>query len=192
MRLLTVSVLTVLISIAAMGDERTVFDESDVWKLYSRLEAKFTEFDGESAQLGGVTVGTLLNERIGFALSAYTLLNSITLEHSDFEDIDSFDLWLGGVLIDYTFAPRDLIHLNMGVLLGGGRIEAKARTTGKRESEDFALVEPGLNLLVNLTKTIEFGIGVSYRFVDGYDRAGVDDSDMSGVAGSVFLRLTEF
>ena len=60
------------------------------------------------------------------------------------------------------------------------------------ERSAFFVVEPGLELEVNVTRVLRMAIGGSYRMVRGRDLSTVSDNDLSNWAGNFSLRFGGF
>ncbi len=175
-------------SIAAGADDiKTLAGDTGRWSGSIKPEFKVTEIADETAELVGIQVGPSMNRGLYLGVCVYGLVNDIDTE--DAGKLDSFDLWYGGFVVDYTFFAREVVHGSTGFLIGGGRVHAGDVWYGG--SADLFLFEPCVNLMVNVTKGVELGVGVSYRFLDGSDIEGFENSDLSGVAGSIFIRWNE-
>ena len=106
-------------------------------------------------------------------------------------------LGYGGLLLEYYLNPKDLFHVSVGVLAGAGglaysqySIEDDNYDDGHDDPTDFDaffVVEPEVNLFVNLTRFCRVGVGVSYRYTYGLDgnnsAAEITDETMRGFNG---------
>jgi hypothetical protein len=75
--------------------------------------------------------------------------------------------------------------------LGGGQLNVK-RSAGGEDSSTLIAAEPGINLMVNITETFMMGLGAHYRVISGVDSDDLENSDLSGVSGTIFFRFTQF
>ncbi len=53
---------------------------------------------------------------------------------------------------------------------------------------NFMVVEPSLNMLINLHKNLAAGIGLSYRINAGLRLNGLNSNDLNGFTGRLFIR----
>jgi hypothetical protein len=60
------------------------------------------------------------------------------------------------------------------------------------ETTAFFVVEPGLEVEVNITRFFKIGIGASYRLVRESDLSTVSDNDLSGFSGGLSLKFGKF
>ena len=154
------------------------------WRMALKPEYQFSEIGNQFAGLAGVQLGPQLNETLYFGLGVYGLVNSVKGSNTPTNDLSAFDFWYGGVTVDYTFFSDKLVHCSVNALIGGGRVSPSGS-----DSSNVFVATPGVSVLVNLTKQIEFGIGAGYRFVAGADQPS--NSELSKPFASIFLRLNE-
>jgi len=193
MRRLSAIVAFALLSLPALAAERTLLDDEDVWKLYTEPSVRITDVNDNSATLGGVGIGAILNDQLSFGAEVNGLINDIKVDDDGGTIVRSFDWWYAGATVGYTFFASDLIHLNISSLFGGGQLHTHPEDASLREeSVSFAVIEPRGMAFVNLTDTVEFGLGVSYRAVEGFELDGVNDNDMNDIAWVASVRVTEF
>jgi hypothetical protein len=100
-----------------------------------------------------------------------------------------------GMIAQYIFNPNKLLHFSGQTILAYG-------TTKDYEQEksslfdnfwnisgtSYYLIEPGINMEINLKENLRFVTGLSYRFVTGLDEnnhyvsnTNVTNKDMSGI-----------
>lgn len=192
MRTVLAAFVTMLAVAPVMAEFQTVLDEEDVWKLYTKAELKLSDVAGDTAELGGIQVGGILNDQIVVGLGAYALINDVNSPDEAYLTLESMDLWYAGLIGEYIFTPAALIHFSAGALLGYGNVEPGLVSGGGRSETDFFVLEPTANAMVNLTDTIEVGVSLSYRWTDGSDTGPYDDSELAGFGAGLFIRFAEF
>ena len=159
-------------------------DNNVPWRMALKPEYQFSEIGNQFAGLAGVQLGPQLKETLYFGLGFYALANSIKNSDTPANDLSAFDLWYGGLTIDYTFFSDKLVHCSINTLIGGGRVSPSGH-----DASNVFVATPGASVMINLTKQVEFGVGAGYRFVAGADQPS--NSDLSKPFASVFLRLNE-
>lgn len=176
---------------AVMAQEKSVLvDDEDIWKQYTRPEVKVTDVNGNQATLGGVSIGTILNDQLYFGITGDILVDKITADDDSDIRLDRWDWWYAGAEVGYIFNPDSLVHLSVSSLFGGGQIEFK--DTPDDDTDGFWIIEPGIQANINLSDTWEFGLGVSYRWTSDIDLDGVEEDDLTDVAFTAFFRALEF
>jgi len=179
-------VLLLASATTAMADKDALVSmnqSNDPWRMAVKPEFQFSDIDGKFAGIAGVQIGPQLAETLYLGIGAYSLVNSVTPDDPNAQ-LSAFDFWYAGFVADYTFFSNKLIHGSIDALLGGGKVSPSGYG-----SSDVFVATPGVTLMVNLTKQIEFGVGAGYRFVAGADHPS--NSELSKPFASVFLRLNE-
>jgi hypothetical protein len=185
MKQLFVLVLSAMTATTALAQREALIDHTDRWNLNSRFDAVYAELDGDGSLLGGLSVGGLLNDRLGVGLRGRVLLDDSEGETAG--TIDSRDFWYAGGYVEYVSRAESLAYWSVEIFAGSGEVD-----TGFRDS-DFLVIEPAVNLWVNITETTMLGLGVSYLMVEDLDLAGgVEDDIYDGLTGNISLRFTQF
>ena len=83
--------------------------------------------------------------------------------------------------LQYIHRPAKVAHLTAILLMGGGNARYQDGTT--YTSDQFFIVEPAALLAVNLTRTVHFNVGASWRLVSGVTMPGLTAGDLSGLSG---------
>jgi hypothetical protein len=187
------ALLVCLSAISVLAKDTAVLNDADVWKLYTKPEISFSDINGDLETMGGVGIGTILNEQWTFGLAGHISINDIKAQEgsSDFR-IDRWNFWYAGAEVGYILSPQSLLHLNPSILGGGGQIEVDNSPFDDHRTASFVIVQPQLALCLNLHETWELGASVGYRWISGADINGLTDEDLSDLTWSVFLRATEF
>lgn len=166
-----------------------VNDEEANWGFFIRPELKITPIKSQTTELAGGSLGTSVGRALYLGVGGYTLVNSVNTDSGALK-LKAFDLWYLGAHADYTLFSTELFHASLSGFIGGGQVNNSAATTGSDNANLF-VAEPDINLEFNLTSTLELGVGIGYRFVNGSDLDKLSNSDLSSWVGTVFFRWTE-
>ena len=60
------------------------------------------------------------------------------------------------------------------------------------EDTIFFVVEPGIEIELNISPYFRLGFGATYRYITGTELLNVSDSDVSGGSGMISLRFGRF
>ncbi|HMO05591.1 MAG TPA: hypothetical protein PKC67_14145 [Kiritimatiellia bacterium] len=191
MKKILIAALLMLSTTPIFAARDALIDHTDKWNLFSRFDLSYTEVDSNGGLMGGLKVGGLLNDRIAVGLAARTVLDSIETESPFLKDIENTDFWYGGLYTEYVFNPDNLVYASIDLTVGSGQLNVK-RSAGGEESSTVFVAEPGINVMLNVTETFMLGLGAHYRFIHNVDVRDLDESDVSGIVASVFLRFTEW
>ena len=180
---------TLLAAPAIMAKEPVVVDMPPDWlNFYFQPEFHFSEVKEDHAEMAGVEIGAALNERWDFGLNWRSLINDLDLNLPGVEDPSAGDLMTISGAVGYHLLPCNLLDVTLKLDVGGGMMEA-----GDGASEiDFMLIEPSVDLGLNLTDGWVFGASMGYRWIDGADSGLLEDRDLESLTGAIFLRIDEF
>ncbi len=185
------ALLICLAAVSVQAKDEALLNDQDAWKLYTAPEISFSKVNGDVQALGGLGIGTILNDRWTFGLAGRISVNDVNTGEGGDYSLDQWKHWYAGGELGYIFAPDRLVHLNPSVFVGAGEAKAKGYI-GSEKSGDFLVVEPRLALCLNLHETWELNVGVGYRWTDGLDTLAVEDDDLTDITWFVQLRATEF
>lgn len=169
---------------------------------YGAPVVRLSKFRDDYRTMIGARGGLIINDKFVIGGAGYAIAGTFS---KNIEDVNR-DVFLGygGLLLEYYFFPKSLIHISLGTLIGGGGAEYSTGTRewidhhGHTEREDtykggsFFIVEPEINLFINITKFARIGIGGTYRFPVGLNRRGLNNNDINGFSGSIMFAFGWF
>ena len=179
------ALLVTALPLTLRAQDHAVFDREDVWKLYTTLQFSLTQAGGADQSLGGIGVGTIMNDQWRLGIDAHTQVDDLTSDNGDLE-LGTWDYWELGGDVGYIFAPASLVHADVGLFAGAGWFDSGD------DSSDFLIVEPSAAVCLNLHETWELGLRAGWRYTDGFSAGALDDGDATELVFSVFARATEF
>lgn len=173
---------------------------------YGAITNKFTKINGHYANLTGVYGGWYVNHHFTLGLSAASLTNNLRVpeEYSAVPGSNlSYQYVQFGLFTEYVVASSRMVHLNVQLMSGTGFTTQYRRYDwdfheDRHDFDDiydtnwFVVVEPGLNVEINLLKWMRLSTGVSYRTALGSDGIGIKDKDISGGSIDVGLKFGKF
>jgi hypothetical protein len=116
----------------------------------------------------------------------------------------------GGAKIEYTTRPNSVVHVSFPLIVGGGNLRADSlvytrfTTTGNDRDrggrrrggfeQAYFIVQPGINLEVNVARPIKFFVGASYRIgvANSTPTAPITADAMNGFAINTGLKVGLF
>ena len=186
---LTLAGIALMAASVAAEPVQALIENNDDWSFWIQPEFKLTQLGGQGASMPGIQFGPALGHTLYFGLGGYALVNSVEASNL-YKDLKAFDFWYSGVSMNYTLFHSRLVHCSAGCLLGYGQLKAESLSAGS-DRADLFVADPGINVMLNLTSSLELGVGGTYRIVNGSNLEDLSNSDLSGLTGSVFLRWTE-
>jgi hypothetical protein len=157
-------------------------------------EVKINSIQGDIGTLVGFYGGVLLNRTFLIGISGGVNLGHPRVNYGYF----------GGIM-QYIFRPAEVVHFSGQLLIGYG--STKDYENPKKGLMDnfwnisgapFFVMEPGLNLEVNLGKRVTLAAGMSYRHVSGLNENNenvritkVTNNDLSGLNFNIGLKFVK-
>ncbi len=142
---------------------------------YGQLNSGFSPMIGASA-------GVLFNKRLAVGVAGYGTVNQ------RFSNTES-RLNYGGAKVEYTFLPNNVFHFSVPLLVGGGfansgdDIFPQFGGRNRRNGSSFFVVQPGINLEVNLFRYVKLFGGASYRVAAGVENRGDNTYSAAQLSG---------
>jgi hypothetical protein len=173
----------------ALADENTLLgDMSEIdHGGFGGPVVKFTQVDGAFAVLSGGKGGWIIDHRFvvgggGYGLATRHKAKGLEVSGQDLE------MGYGGLILEAIIASDQLIHFSTEVLIGAGGVT----TTRGSEEDAFFVAEPGVSLMLNITKFFRMGFGASYRYTAGVNFGDLDSGDLSGGAAVLTFKFGSF
>jgi hypothetical protein len=186
-----VLILFVAVPLTLNAQEKTLFRGDFESGGYCGPSFKFTAIEDDFAYLAGIGGTWLIDHRVTLGGAFYWLESDIETTVSG--TVHDIDMGYGGFELGYVFLPERLVHFNVHTLIGGGEVSSENSITDDSEDDGFFVVEPNLDMELNVTSWFRLLSGVSYRFVDGVQGVpGISDNDLRGFSGVISLKFGWF
>lgn len=164
-----------------------------------------SEINDESALLVGGRLAWVMDHKLAIGFAGYGLTNSITVNTvNSSSDISEFGMGYGGLLIEPIIGSRQPIHVSFPVIIGAGGAgffdngvryydpDNQVWESSRNDGDAFFVVEPGIDVELNVVKYFRFAVGASYRYVDQLSLDGLEAEDLSGFSAGITLKLGFF
>lgn len=184
---------------------KSIFSQENEIEGFGGADVKLSDILNERTFLVGGYGGVIVNRSFMLGLGAYGLATQPSFSGTIPGTANTKELRLyggyGGVLVGATFFGKEVVHLSMPILIGAGNIDVSddnffdqsfADTELTVENSAFFVVEPGLQLEFNITRFLRIGGGLTYRWIQGLDLENLTESDLTGYAGVLSVRLGRF
>lgn len=153
---------------------------------FGALMLNYGEVAGEGALLAGVRGGWIINHSFSIGAAGYGTTTNLENNGSwqyDSRDTNSFSgIGYGGLVFEPIFFPRQAVHFTVPVLVGAGGAwytqeyprnpglqNDKSLRDSRTISSAFFVIEPGINLELNVTRFFRTAISAQYRIVSSLD-----------------------
>lgn len=176
---------------------------------YGAITNKFTYLGGEFANLVGAYGGVYINHQfmIGVGAAAMTNNLSVPLKYSanPLRDM-SYEYGQVGLMMEYVVGSNKAVHVAFNLFSGAGFTLQHERYDWHDHDHDddfdfdedvkdenwFFVVEPGVQVEINVFKWMRFSPGISYRAAFESEGMGMRDSDISNVSYNATLKFGRF
>lgn len=172
-------------------DETLISGKLD-FGFYGAPIIKFTKINDEFAVLCGGRGGLLINHRFLVGGGGYGLVNEIPVNNIWPNNDYLLEFGYGGLVLEYILAPRKLVHLSVYTLIGAGSVCFQDRWYEPWDHDAFFVAEPGLDLMMNITRCFRIGVGGSYRYISGINLGGLSNEDISGPSAVLTFKFGRF
>ncbi|WP_034042381.1 hypothetical protein [Wocania ichthyoenteri] len=111
----------------------------------------------------------------------------------------------GGLHLEPILFGNKFISVSFPVLIGGGAITlleereqggyeftSDEYENGKFDFDHFFIIEPGVNLLYNISRFVQIETGIKYRFSEKYNVPFYGKGDMSGFSAGLGIKIGIF
>ncbi len=194
---ISLSVILILLSKGTFAQEdnaeRTLLRRDIVLTDVISPEIKFNSILGDIGTLIGIYGGPMINNRLLIGACGGVNLGHPRVNYG----------YLGGI-IQYVYRPEDMVHMSIQLVVASGTTkDYENPKSGLLDNfwnisgESFFMVEPGINLEVNITTRVKLVMGVSYRYVSGINSAReeirythVTNEDMSGLNFNISFKFS--
>ncbi len=167
---------------------------------YGAFSMGFGRIDDTDAFFGGMKGGWVVDHSLTIGLAGYGFMNNFDVNMSPGSVSRHLTGGYGGLLIEPIIAPFSPIHLAVPIILGAGGIAQVDQYYYSdyyyepvvNDASAFFVVQPGLELELNIVRFMRFAAGASYRFTSNIAIDGVSDKAMNGFMGHFTLKFGRF
>ncbi len=158
---------------------------------------KYTQIKNEPAVLVGGRGGWIINHTFIIGGGGYGLANQIESDYITDYSKPYIDFGYGGFELEYIIQSDQLVHFSIYTLIGAGGVNYRADSHNSWEdwnysSDEFFVLEPALNVEVNIASFFRINAGASYRYISGVNYDNLKNEDFSGFSGVLTLKFGSF
>ncbi len=163
-----------------------LFDSASPYPAQGGPGLKVANIAGQSLVLLGGTGSLVLGEHTGLGAGGYSLATEFTLPISGLPTDISFSY--AGLILEVNFLPRRLLYLSGRCLIGPGLMTLTPRDpVALRQRFSYIMFEPELAVMLNFSRDLRVGIGLSFRAPVGSDLDGALKERFGGPQMSLTL-----
>jgi hypothetical protein len=182
---------------------------------YFAFTTAYSQVAGQDAFSVGGRAGWLIDHHVTVGLAGQGFVNSIYNDEYDFppnyngDPVESglyFVGGYGGFFVEPIIAPKFPVHIAIPIMIGGGGAawnyttwvdsgwehDMDEYTYDPYDYDAFFILEPGLEIELNLVKFLRASVGVTYRYVTDLQLEGTPKDAMNGFTGNFSLKFGKF
>ena len=200
-KIITLFVLALMVQGAFAQEEKEEVKMDNMNTIFNKENLKVTGgFIAPELKVGNVhedvslfiggNLGMTFNDKFTFGLAGYGLTNNSNFDINRTGTLESASIGMGygGLLLEYTFFTNKKIHFSIPVVVGVAGIyiyedDDDYFNSEWDEIENSAafVVEPGINIELNMFKFFRIDLGASYRLISQTDLVYLQDEDLSDI-----------
>ena len=165
---------------------------------YGGLSVLYSQIDAKDAIIFGARGGLIMGHMFAMGIGGAGFVNDAHYDNILDRNV-SLSGGYGGMFFEPIILPKFPIHLSVPVLIGIGGV---AYTSVERmewdneyfveDSETFLVVEPGMELEMNITRFFRFAMGAYYRYTSGIELLNTGADVLNGFSFGVNFKFGKF
>lgn len=214
-RLLLAAIMIMGLIVLSYGQEekssemKTIFGNTD-HKIshggYAAISVGYTQIDHQDAFTLGGRAAWVIDHHVAVGLAGTALVNSVYVD-GYWDNVNPGQGYYlvggyGGFFFEPIIATNFPIHVAFPILIGGGGLALNDYTWHDYQWDNnnynpydydaYFIVEPGVEIELNVVKPVRMAFGVSYRFTSNLHMNYVPKDMMNGFNGTVTFKFGKF
>jgi hypothetical protein len=200
---LTCFLFLLLLTTSALAQEETLLGSGEIDNGgYGALVVKLSSVNNHFAVLAGARGGWIINHTFCIGLGGYGLVNNVWANSVGLFGQEFVNLGYGGLDLEFIVNSNGLLHASFHTLLGAGAVGLRNSSEYPWDNfydqnsyyryDTFFVLEPGINLDLNVTTWMRVSIGAEYRHVSGLSSGVTTNTDLSTPSGTLAFRFGSF
>jgi hypothetical protein len=196
--LLQLTVLSLFLCFQLFAQEQTLVGSGEMSNGgFGGPVIKYTQIKNEPAVLVGGRGGWIINHTFVIGGGGYGLANQIEADYFTNYNQPYIDFGYGGLELEYIIQSDQLVHFSIYTLIGAGGVHFRDNSYDDWDdwyfdSDEFFVLEPALNVEVNITSFFRINAGANYRYISGLNYNNLNNEDFSGFSGVLTLKFGSF
>ena len=169
--------------------------------VYLGLSTYFGEIDDKDTYIGGLKVAYVANRQFEVGFMANVLYSEQDVFNPRNRSNDDIIAVYGGLHLEPILFGKSKVSLSFPVLIGGGAVgyvnhDAIVQEEDVDLTEDdidaVFILEPGMNVLFNISRYVQLEAGIRYRFSSEIELAESPLDRINGFSGGIGVKLGVF
>jgi len=178
---------------------KSLFSKENEIKGFGGIDINVTDIYSERTLMLGGYGGAIINKHVMFGLAGYGISteNQFRGQEGNMLNIEG---GYGGLYLGAILFPNEVVHVTLPVLFGAGAFHVVDKqyfpmSFDKEyvlESTALFVVQPNMQLEVNITRFMRVGVGATYRLIRGSDLRNISDDELSNWGGTFSVKVGRF
>jgi hypothetical protein len=212
LRLRTLAIIVVFLAVTIGARAQNEGEYQDIQTLmrgnesvggYGAISLQYTELENRDAFVFGARGGVLMGHMVALGLGGSGFFNDMHYDATSGLDL-SLAGGYGGFFFEPILFPKFPVHVAFPVLIGAGGVAVVSTNDNddwndhynSEASDAFMVVEPGVEIELNVTRFFRFCIGGYYRYTSDVDIQDplfdVSPDILRGFSGGVTFKFGRF
>jgi hypothetical protein len=170
---------------------------------YGAISMRYTELEDKDAFVFGARGAIVMGHMMSLGLAGAGFFNDVHYNSASNQDV-SLAGGYGGFFFEPVIMPRFPVHVSFPIMIGAGGLAVVSQEDKdnwndnyKSEASDaFMIIEPGVELELNVTRFFRFSVGAYYRYTSDVDIENPDytvpTDILKGFSGGVTFKFGKF
>lgn len=169
---------------------------------YFGLNSHYSKINDQDALLLGVELTAVINHSFNIGFQGYGLVTPVeTNRNTERGDPLYLALGYGGIKMEPVAFYNSMVHMSFPVLIGAGGITEYSKNYYygyyqpyyyEYNYDFFFVLEPGIELELNVLKFMRISTGASYRLTSDFNITGMENSNLNGFNFDLSLKFGWF
>ncbi len=169
--------------------------------VYLGLSTYFGEIDNKDAYIGGLKVAYVANRQFEVGFMANVLYSEQDVFNPRNSSNDDIIAVYGGLHLEPILFGKSKVSLSFPVLIGGGAVgyvnhddivHEEDVDLNEDDLDAVFILEPGMNVLFNISRYVQLEAGIRYRFSSEIELAESPLDRINGFSGGIGVKLGVF
>ncbi|MBS4056953.1 MAG: hypothetical protein KKD74_03330 [Bacteroidetes bacterium] len=168
---------------------------------YGAMTFSFGSVDGKDAFMTGIKGGWVIDHRLTLGLAGSGFTSDLRFDNKFPGQRVNLVGGYGGLLIEPVVMPFSPVHLTFPVIIGAGGVAYvnydwwnydSQVDPSVWDSDAFFVLEPGVEIEINMVRFMRLAIGASYRYTSSLVMNNTNGNVLRGFSGGFSLKFGKF
>ncbi len=165
---------------------------------YGGLSVLYSQIDAKDAFIFGARGAVIMDHVFALGIGGAGFVNDF---HYDYLEDKNLSLagGYGGMFFEPIIIPKFPVHISIPVLVGVGGVALTSMESNDWEdeyfvedAESFLVIEPGVEIEMNITRYFRFSLGGYYRYTSEIDLMDTESDVLNGFSFGVNFKFGKF